>query len=150
MDKPKNRSDIVNMCRVFAFCAVALLFQSCRDEEDDPQPDLCIEGRSGELQLVIKMVHHTRPIKGARVFIKYNATEFPGGDTTRYDYAVSAMADSPFATIDSLSCGNYYLYAIGIDSLLDPTNWICKGGLPYRTDLSVGTDSINVYITEGD
>lgn len=150
MDNSRNRFDVVKGFRLLAICAAILFFQSCKEEQDDPQPDLCNEGRTGELELVMRIVHHTRPIKGSRVFIKYNATEFPGDDTTRYDYAVSSLDDSPFATIDSLACGNYYLYAVGIDSLLDPTNWVCRGGLPFSTNQSVGTDSINVYITEGD
>jgi hypothetical protein len=145
-----KNSVVIRAFRTLVIVSLVLFFQSCDDKEDDPAPDLCNEGRNGERTLYMKMIHHTRPIKGARVFIKYNATEFPGTDTTRYDYAVSAAVDSPIASIDSLACGNYYVYAIGIDSLLDPSNWICKGGLPYSTNLSSGIDSINVYITEGD
>jgi len=141
---------VIRAFRSLVIVSLVLFFQSCDDNDEDPTPDLCNEGRNGERTLYMKMIHHTRPIKGARVFIKYNATEFPGTDTTRYDYAVSAAVDSPIASIDSLACGNYYVYAVGIDSLLDPSNWICKGGLPYSTNLSSGIDSINVYITEGD
>jgi hypothetical protein len=126
-----------------------VMFSSCNDKEEEVI-DNCTEGRTGQLSVVTKMVHHTRPIPGCRVFIKYNATEFPGEDTTKYDYSVTANWDSPYATIDSLACGNYYIYAIGIDSLLDPSNWVCKGGLPYSTEAATGIDSINVYITEGD
>jgi hypothetical protein len=141
---------VIGVIQIFLLIILIGFFQSCDDKENDPQPDLCNEGRNGELQLVMKMFHHARPIKGARVFIKYNASEFPGEDTSKYDHAVSAPLDSPYAFVDSLACGNYYIYAIGIDSLLDPSNWVCKGGLPYRTNLSAGSDSINVYITEGD
>ena len=136
--------------RVLVFCTVIGMFHSCGDKEEEPQPDLCNEGRNGERTLAMKMVHHTRPINGARVFIKYNAVEFPGEDTAMYDYSVTSLPDSPFASIDSLACGNYYVYAVGIDSLLDPTNWVCRGGFPYRTSLSTGIDTITVYITEGD
>lgn len=145
-----TKFQIKAMIRVLLPVLLLAFFESCGDKKEDPEPDLCNEGRNGDLTLSMKMLHHTRPISGARVFIKYNAFEFPGEDTTRYDYAVSATTDSPYALIDSLSCGNYYIYAIGVDSLLDPSNWICKGGLPFRTNLSSGTDSIKVYITEGD
>jgi|JI10StandDraft_1071094.scaffolds.fasta_scaffold56591_2 hypothetical protein len=128
---------------------LGVTFSSCKDKEDEVI-DNCTEGRTGQLSIVTKMVHHTRPIPGCRVFIKYNATEFPGEDTTKYDYSFSANWDSPFATVDSLTCGNYYIYAVGIDSLLDPSDWVCIGGIPYSTDASTGLDSINVYITEGD
>lgn len=123
---------------------------SCKPEKDDKPVDLCAEGRTGELQLSATMIHHTRPIKGCKLFIKYNATEFPGEDTSLYDFHVTAPNNSAVAVIDSLNCGNYYLYAVGIDSLLDPSGWLCKGGLPFSTDKKSGSVSINVYITEGD
>ena len=128
---------------------VIVLLSACNDKEKKEE-DNCIEGRTGGLTIVTRMVHHTRPIKGCRVFVKYNATEFPGDDTTKYDYAFGSASDSPYATVDSLNCGSYYIYAIGIDSLLDPSNWIVKGGIPYSTGSISGIDSINVYITEGD
>lgn len=137
--------------RLFLFFAVIILINiQCNDDKKEEEIDNCAEGRTGTLTLVAKMVHHSRPIIGCKVFIKYNASEFPGEDTTKYDYSVTSPSNSAFATIDSLTCGNYYIYAIGIDSLLDPVNWVVKGGLPYSTALLSGTDSINVYITEGD
>lgn len=144
---------IVDMKRkitlLLALCIMGVL-ASCNDEKKEEEVDNCAEGRTGNLTLVTRMVHHQRPIVGCRVFIKFNALEFPGEDTTKYDFAFSANAQSAYASVDSLACGDYYVYAIGIDSMLPPTNWVCKGGLPYRTTLSAGTDSINVYITEGD
>lgn len=130
--------------------SLSVSFYACKPDKDDEPVDLCAEGRTGELQLSAKMIHHTRPIKGCDLYIKYNATEFPGEDTSLYDYHVTAPADSAVAVIDSLNCGNYYLYAVGIDSLLDPSGWLCKGGLPFSTDKKSGSVSINVYITEGD
>lgn len=132
--------------------AILLSFSviSCKDDKEEVVVDNCPEGRTASLTIVTKMVHHTRPINGCRVFIKFGATNFPGEDTTKYDYAVTSDWNSPYATIDSLNCGSYYLYAVGIDSLLDPSNWIVKGGLPYSTTATAGTDSINVFITEGD
>ena len=125
-------------------------FYGCKPDKDDEPVDSCPEGRTGALQLSATMIHHSRPIKGCDLYIKYNATEFPGEDTSLYDYHVTAPGNSAVAVIDSLNCGNYYLYAIGIDSLLDPSGWLCKGGLPFSTDKKSGSVSINVYITEGD
>lgn len=137
----------VVLLMVFTLSSV-FLFQGCKPEEEDG--DNCSPGRSGNLRIVLNMIHHTRPIKGATVYIKYGAVEFPGEDPGLYDYSTTANALSSFAAIDSLACGQYYIYAVGIDSLLDPVNWICKGGIPYHTSASSGTDSLNVYITEGD
>ncbi|MBL7922715.1 MAG: hypothetical protein JNL88_00810 [Bacteroidia bacterium] len=136
---------------VSAFFILVMSLFSCQCKEDKKEePDNCLEGRNGQLTLVTKMLHHARPIPGCRVFVKFNATEFPGEDTSLYDYKMTADWNSPYVSIDSLACGNYYLYAIGIDSLLDPSNWVCKGGLPFSTTQQVGSDSIHVYITEGD
>lgn len=130
--------------------SLLVFFYSCNPEEHDEPVDLCDEGRTGALELSVTMIHHTRPIKGCDLYIKYNATEFPGEDTSVYDYHVTAPNNSAVAVIDSLNCGNYYLYAVGIDSLLDPSGWLCKGGLPFSTDKKSGSVSKNVYITEGD
>ncbi len=132
----------------FSLLAISILFTaSCKE---DKKKDNCPEGRTGQLKIIATMVHHTRPIKGCSVFVKYNATEFPGTDTSKYDYRVKAGNDTAVAVIDSLNCGSYYIYAVGIDSLLDPANWIVKGGLPYSTSNKTGTVNLNVYITEGD
>ncbi len=128
---------------------MSFVFVRCKDKKKEEE-DNCPEGRTGQLTMVFKMLHHSRPIPGCRLFIKYNASEFPGADTTKYDYAVTAENTSAFASVDSLNCGSYYVYAIGIDSLLDPTDWVCVGGLPFNTSMVAGVDSMNVYITEGD
>ncbi len=150
--KNKTQTGFQNYLRgLLLVCAVFMstfLFVQCKEKEEVLEENTA--GRTGNLTLVTKMVHHTRPIIGCRVFVKYNTSEFPGEDTTKYNYSVTADSNSPFAVIDSLAPGNYYIYAIGIDSLLDPVNWVCKGGLPYSTSQLTGTDSINVYITEGD
>ncbi|MBK7965484.1 MAG: hypothetical protein IPK10_09470 [Bacteroidetes bacterium] len=131
------------------FILMSFVFIQCKDKKKEEE-DNCPEGRTGQLTMVFKMLHHSRPIPGCRVFIKYSASEFPGTDTTKYDYAVTAENTSAYASIDSLNCGSYYVYAIGIDSLLDPTDWVCVGGLPFNNSMVAGVDSINVYITEGD
>ena len=74
-------------------------------------------------QSVIKgsVYHHSRSIANARVFIKFNATEFPGQDTTLYDAKVWTDAKGTF----SIKCykGNYYLYGYGFDDLI---RYSCK------------------------
>jgi len=134
---------------VLLLVGTSIFFVQCK-EKKKVEEDNCPEGRTGQLTLTLKMLHHTRPIPGCRVYIKYNASEFPGEDTTKYDYSVSAESNIAYASVDSLNCGRYYIYAVGIDSLLDPSDWVCKGGLPYTTTAFTGTDSLNVYITEGD
>ena len=71
--------------------------------------------------------HHSRSIANARIFIKFNATEFPGQDTTVYDAKVWADAKGSF----SIKCykGSYYLYGYGFDNLIPS---FVKGGIPIK------------------
>lgn len=58
--------------------------------------------------------HHEKIIPFSRVFIKYNAEEFPGTDTLIYDAKTSADATGTFHF--NLYKGVYYLYGYGYDS----------------------------------
>lgn len=72
------------------------------------------------------VAHHGKPIPDAYVYVKFNATEFPGEDYTNYDTYVKAEADGHYKI--SFYKGNYYLYARGYD--LDiPSPHIVAGGL---------------------
>jgi hypothetical protein len=88
------------------------------------------------------VLHHEKLIPGARVFIKFNAKEFPGTDTTIYDSKVVADANGNY----TINCykGNYYLYGVGYDDaiLLD-----VYGGLAInvRNNETINT---NVAVTE--
>ncbi len=88
--------------------------------------------------------HHSKIIPYATVFIKYNAKEFPGKDTTVYDAKVRADAAGKY----SLKCykGDYYLYGYGYDYDIQPP-YTVVGGVPahirQRENLT-----INVAVTE--
>jgi hypothetical protein len=73
-----------------------------------------------------KVFHHTRMIPNATVYIKFNAREFPGTDSSLYDAEVKANANGEF----SIACykGEYYLYATGIDPQIQPL--YVRGGVP--------------------
>lgn len=60
-----------------------------------------------------KVMHHSRVIPNSSVFIKFNAKEFPGSDTTAYDDKVRTDAEGNY----SIKCykGDYYLYGAGYD-----------------------------------
>src|SRR5688572_9930555 len=68
-----------------------------------------------------KVAHHSKSIANATVFIKFNAKEFPGRDTTVYDAKVKADANGNY----SFKCyrGEYYLYGFGIDpDVINPSH----------------------------
>lgn len=88
------------------------------------------------------VVHHSRFIANARVFIKFNATEFPGTDTTKYDAVVSADAAGNY----NISCyqGSYFIYGFGYD---DQIQKAVKGGIPVKLRYNE-TKSLDLPITE--
>jgi hypothetical protein len=88
------------------------------------------------------VLHHSRFIANSRVFIKFNAKEFPGTDTTKYDAKVFADAAGNY----SIKCykGDYYLFGFGFD---DQLSLNVKGGVGVhiRNNESI---SIDVPVTE--
>ncbi len=90
------------------------------------------------------VAHHNKKIPYATVFIKFNAKDSPGADTTVYDSKVRADQDGNY----SFKCykGDYYLYGYGHDFSVD-SPWVVKGGVPAhirnKEDLSV-----DVAVTE--
>jgi len=90
--------------------------------------------------------HHGKNIPYARIFIKYNAKDFPGNDTTIYDAKVSADANA-FYTINFYK-GDYYLYAVGYDYAIPPP-YVVKGGTSVHLRFNEKR-SLDLYVTEGD
>lgn len=90
-----------------------------------------------------KVVHHSKPIPNATVFIKFDAKDFPGSDTTKYDDKVRADANGEY----SIKCykGNYYLYGYGQDYAITPP--LVVGGNPVK--IRKGEEvNIDVAVTE--
>jgi hypothetical protein len=69
----------------------------------------------GNKNIIVTVWHHERILSGIKLYLKYNATEFPGNDSTLYDW--SATSDlSGVAQFNDLFNGNYFLYGKGIDT----------------------------------
>jgi len=70
--------------------------------------------------------HHAKIIANATVFIKFNATELPGTDTTLYDAKVRADASGNY----TIKCykGKYFLYGYGYDNQVTSNNGRVTGG----------------------
>lgn len=103
---------------LLALCCILLLLSACKKNE-----------LGGKARIHGKVTHHSKKIPNARVFIKFNAKEFPGTDTSQYDAKVSADAEGQF----SFNCykGDYYLYGVGFD-YDTPAPYIVDGGTPVR------------------
>jgi len=65
-----------------------------------------------------KVVHHSKAIPNATIFIKFGEKDFPGSDTTKYDDKVRADNEGNY----TIKCykGNYYLYGYGKDLSISP------------------------------
>lgn len=92
------------------------------------------------------VMHHTKIIANASVFIKYNATEFPGNDTNIYDSKVRADKDGKFNF--KVYKGKYYIYAFGYDYAIAAPYHVV-GGVPVKLRDKEKVN-ITVPVTEGD
>lgn len=80
----------------------------------------------GKATLKGVVMHHSKPIPDAYVYIKFKATEFPGDNYKSYDTYVQADANGNYSI--SFYKGSYYIYAVGRD--LDiPSPYEVKGGM---------------------
>lgn len=105
------------MRTVYCLPLLVLFFSACKKNE---------AGGKSEIKGTIS--HHGKAIGNAMVYIKYNATEFPGKTVTDYDTYVAGDAQGKY----SFKCykGDYYLYALGQDMLAQPIP--VEGGVPVH------------------
>ena len=80
----------------------------------------------GKATLKGVVLHHSKPIPNAYIYIKYNSSEFPGTDVNLYDTYVQADDNGNYKI--SFYKGTYYVYAKGFDYAIAYPN-IVKGGL---------------------
>ena len=92
-----------------------------------------------------QVLHHDDPILGATVYLKYNATEFPGMLPEDYDEQVSASEVDATFEFSELPKGSYYLYSIG-----DDLDCPCQvfGGIPVVLQSDSEILETNIPVTE--
>ncbi len=121
---------------LFLLISVSIVFGACKKNE-----------LGGKSSIKGKVVHHSKAIPNAIVYIKFDSKESAGSDVSKYDTKVTADVNGNYE-IPSLYKGDYYLYAVGEDFAIPPP-YIVNGGIPVslRTKESIGID---VPVTEGD
>lgn len=88
--------------------------------------------------------HHGKNIPYARVFIKFNAKNFPGNDTMLYDNKVITDANGYFSI--NFYKGDYYLFGYGEDYSI-PAPYTVYGGVQVSLrDNEKRT--MDIYVTE--
>lgn len=102
------------------------------------------EGPGGKCVIKGSVKHHDSLIPGATVYIKYNATESPGDDITKYDASVNANSAAYYEFAD-LRKGDYYLFAVGFDSSI---NQPVYGGIPVKLKTKTEVLEVDIPVVE--
>jgi len=92
-----------------------------------------------------EVMHHNIPIPNATVYIKYNASELPGIDSTDYDDWIIATESDAFYEFSELDLGSYYLFGRGYD---EECQCDVIGGIPISLVENRPTRETNVPVTE--
>ena len=90
------------------FLSAGIIFYACKKQADQPIPII------KRATLNVEVMHHSWTIPNIPVYIKTNATEFPGKDTSVYDFK-SITNQSGYVQFAGLPYGNYYLFVHGWD-----------------------------------
>ncbi len=101
----------------------------------------------GTITLNVHCFHHSWDVPYVQLYLKRNVTEFPGRDSTKYEYSVQADSDGK-ASFTKLYPGNYYVYATGNDYYFGA--WV-RGQAPVQLNLSTleaSTLSIELPVSE--
>jgi hypothetical protein len=96
----------------FFLLFTCFVFSSCKKSGvTDSQGNVIVKG---EIQLTVHVLHHSWGVSYINVYLKRNATQFPGRDSTKYELMVQADPDG-YAVFENLYPGNYYAYTSGQD-----------------------------------
>lgn len=101
----------------------------------------------GKSNIKGKVMHHDAAIPYAKIYIKYNATEFPGEDVSKYDVTMEADHNGNFL-VDKIYRGQYYFYAVGVDPALGTTNNVVKGGISLKVKMLKEITGFEIPVTE--
>ena len=96
----------------------------------------------GKSNIKGKVAHHGVAIPYAKVYIKFNATEFPGTDVSVYDTNIDADHNGNIL-IEHIYHGQYYFYAVGLDGVIP-----VKGGVALKVKMLKEITGFEVPVTE--
>jgi len=121
-----------------------MFFNSCKKD--------CTAGSGGEVVLILKPEHHAIPIYGTSTyrdtaFIKFNASDFPGIEPSKYDLVIPGNPGENFVKTPGLKCGLYYIFMTGFDT---SAAWNVRvvGGLPIDFSETSGEKTVVIAVSE--
>ena len=100
----------------------------------------------GKSNIKGKVMHHDKAIPFAKIYIKYNATEFPGTNVNDYNTSIEADFNGNFL-IEHIYHGDYYFYAVGADDALVAPSTV-KGGTHLKVKMLKEVTGFVVPVTE--
>lgn len=104
----------------------------------------CKKGNTGgNATIAAHIKHHSTPIKGATVYVKFDADELPSNPTSDYDLKIEGEANEDHIHIEDLRYGKYYLYATGYDSSISAP---VTGGIPIKIKWSERKDELDIDV----
>lgn len=96
-------------------CALIILMNiSCKKND---------EGGKAEIHALI--YHGSTEIRNSTLYVKFGATSAPSDPTSDYDMKLNGESGDNHVHIEELRRGDYYLYAVGMDTV---THQSVKGG----------------------
>ena len=108
----------------------------------------CCTGEGGGSSVVSGTVyHHSEEIGYSKVYVKYDAKELPSTDVSVYNQSVTSDENGHYS-LKGLKCGDYYLYAVGVDPDAVAPDTIVKGGTPITISKDGTNKEVDVYVTE--
>ena len=126
------------------FLLAAVLLVSCGKDDHSGGPGPILTGKN---KLVVSVMHHTYAVAGVNVFLKNNATEFPGPDTSLYEWQATSDP-SGIAVFENLFEGNYFLYAKGFDPFVGREVIGAAPALLNSNTLTNNEIYVTLYVTE--
>ncbi len=99
-------------------------------------------GGSATIKGTVKL--GSKPIPGSTVYIKYGSKTSPGANITYYNSNVVTDANANYE-FDNMKKGDYYLFAIGFDSVAAKT---ATGGVGLSITTRTETDVVDIPVTE--
>lgn len=125
-------STIYKLFTAICFVALVTVSSGCRKE-----------GLGGNGSISGTVYHHSVIIPDCDVYIKFNATEFPGESPALYDSSVKADKNGEYV-FPKVYKGDYYLYGVGYDKNIMQ---IVRGGVHVKAKRN-GSVTQDVPVTE--
>lgn len=126
----------------FLLLCTALFFSACEKDNGGS-----VGTAKGKIVMTVDVRHHQWGVPGIPVYLKYNASEFPGTNTSLYNRS-AVTSQNGSVQFNELSLGNYYLYARGYDPAWGDT--VCGQHLAVVDAASAGGNMVDVvlYVSE--